>query len=299
VLSALNAAPGAAALGVEESARLKRVVSGTNPELSVPVRRELAVLLSAEQFVGAPPERQTEQLKAFIKEEVGVPDLVSVDEETRMTRQAFSVSAPVSEPNFAFEKHPADGQRFEVQVGEKKVTVHSASSIDAGWLQHPVEQVANALAALPASSLALVKEVRLEPGTSPADDYFARVYNRPGFHSYMTAGADGIIRIYPNSAPPTQEAIDGTIIHETGHILSHRLLGDDAAGPKWDSWRAAAAKDGLHPSQYARINPDEDLSESLELYTLVKGGPSDAGVRALLPARFEQLDKMLSQKVGP
>jgi hypothetical protein len=299
VLTALVAAPGAAGLSDAESGRLKRLITGSSEAFSTPVRRELAVLLGSEAFLGATPEGQTAQLKAFLTEEVGVPDLVSVADPTRISRRQYTVSEPVAEPKFAFEGHPADGKRFQVTIGDKQVTVHAADAIDASLEQNSVEQVARGLAALPESSLAGVKEVRLEPAPNPNDAHFAAVYNRPNFHSYMTAGADGIIRIFPDKGEPRQTSLDGTLIHETGHILSHRLLGEDASGPGWAAWRDAEAKDGLHASQYARVSPDEDLSETLELYTLVNGGPSEAAVRALLPARFEQLDQLLARKLNP
>jgi hypothetical protein len=108
----------------------------------------------------------------------------------------------------------------------------------------------------------------------------------------MTAGSEGILRVYPATTPQSAATIAGTLLHETGHVLSMRQFGDDNAAPGWNRWRDAAASDGLRPSQYAKNNLDEDFAESMALYGLVKGTPEEASVRAMLPGRFSVLDEL-------
>ena len=133
----------------------------------------------------------------------------------------------------------------------------------------------------------------VEPDFNPQDEHWAKAYNRPNFHSYMTAGSEGVVRIYPTTTPSAQSTLNGDLIHETGHTLSKRQFGEDSnTGPKWGAWNAAAASDGLHTSQYGRSSPDEDFAESLELYQQVKGTPEEAEVRKLFSSRIAILDAM-------
>ena len=59
---------------------------------------------------------------------------------------------------------------------------------------------------------------------------------------------------------------------------------------------AAMASDGVHASQYAKNNHDEDFGESLQLYEQVRGTPQEAEMRALMPERFKLIDGLLGKK---
>jgi hypothetical protein len=159
---------------------------------------------------------------------------------------------------------------------------------------HSIDEVAKGLAALPEASLALVKRVDVEPNKNPDDAYWAKEYNDPNFESYMTAGGDGVVNIYP--VPQSQDYLDGTMIHETGHILSNTMWGSDTSGKGWDDWKAAAAADKNIPSEYAKSSPAEDFSETLQLYYQVKGTPQEKVERALYLERFKMIDKILADK---
>ena len=46
---------------------------------------------------------------------------------------------------------------------------------------------------------AVITLIMLNPVVNPDDAHWAAEYHRPDFHSYMTAGAEGIVDIYPQT----------------------------------------------------------------------------------------------------
>jgi hypothetical protein len=136
-----------------------------------------------------------------------------------------------------------------------------------------------------------------------ADEYWEKEYKMKDFSTYMMAGASGLIDIFPTKVRPSQSDVDGSMIHETGHILSQRTWGgqfpafDSLFHPGWERWRKAEEKDGSHASAYAKTARIEDFSETLRLYYSVKGTPEAAEVRALMPERFKLIDELLNGPV--
>ena len=49
----------------------------------------------------------------------------------------------------------------------------------------------------------------------------------------MTAGADGIVDIYPSTSPHDAETARTSIAHESGHTVSKKLWGGDTKSQKW------------------------------------------------------------------
>jgi len=114
----------------------------------------------------------------------------------------------------------------------------------------------------------------------------------------MTAGANGVVDIYPTVWQQPQHAVDASLIHETGHILSGRTFGPwQTPDPRWQPWDAATQRDGLSPSTYARASRTEDFSETLTLYQLSRGTPYEAEYRAMFPERFAALEAVLAAPV--
>ncbi|MDT5047339.1 MAG: hypothetical protein QOE48_5741 [Mycobacterium sp.] len=153
-------------------------------------------------------------------------------------------------------------------------------------------EAAQGLSAVPAPNAKRVKRIDIEPAFNPEDPHWASVYHTPGFHSYMTAGADGIINIYPTGTPVGAVWMMGSFVHETGHIISDQAFGPNPQGPKWKPWRDAMNSDGLHPSDYAKKSPSEDFAEMVELARMVKGTMRETEIRTLFPARMKILDAM-------
>jgi hypothetical protein len=112
---------------------------------------------------------------------------------------------------------------------------------------HSLDEVVKGLAALPDSSRQLIRQVNMDGKRNPSDAYWEQVYHSPGFRSYMTAGASGVVDIYPTVYPQTQHACDASLIHETGHIFSGRTWGNWQSDPRWQGWDAATGQDGLAP----------------------------------------------------
>lgn len=179
----------------------------------------------------------------------------------------------------------SDGARFEI------VAPNTPSST---LRFHTVAQAADSARYLPSSARAMVKQIILSPGPNPDDAYWSATYNQPNFHSYMTAGAAGIIRIYPNRAGvplPNDNFMRGTLIHETGHTWANRTWGPDRRKGKWAEWRAAMAADRAAISEYAKSSIAEDFAETFQAYWSLKGTPAFLARKAALPHRFAMLEK--------
>jgi hypothetical protein len=268
-----------------------RLLSGTTEELAVRARDGLDALMQKPEYVNATEAKKTAMLRDWLTKKGGAPNVVSPPPGT-FNPPAPTITGPTEVPGFQFQYGKADALRYDVKIGTKTVPVYMPKNPGAATI-HAKEQVAHGLASLPASSLALVSEVRVNDKPNTKDPYWKKKYNDPTFTSYMTAGAAGTIDIYP--VLQTQDYLDGTMIHETGHTLSRRLWGESDESKGWKAWAAAAKKDVLVPSQYARKSPGEDFGETLQLYMQVKGTEKEAEIRALMPARFKILDDVLSK----
>lgn len=99
----------------------------------------------------------------------------------------------------------------------------------------------------------------------------------------MSAGADGVVTIYPLPSPPGESGIPGTIIHESGHTWSRSTWGDDTTQGKWIEWQAAMDSDKVTVSGYARKSPDEDVAETIQVYVSTQGTPQFDEYRSLIP----------------
>lgn len=208
--------------------------------------------------------------------------------------QPYKVTGPQVIPQGRFVDGQSPAHRYVVNVGGRNISVLAPKTLNhRNGVFHNVEQVAKALAILPAASRALIREVRINPERSANDAYFAREYNNPEHRSYMTAGATGTVDIYPTETPAGQVYLNRTLIHESGHTLSFRRWGHDLNSRPWRAWRAAGQADGVVPSDYARTSPAEDLSETLEIYALVRNRPEEARFREMMPGRFALLDRLV------
>ncbi|MCY1041899.1 hypothetical protein OV208_11295 [Corallococcus sp. bb12-1] len=290
----LGSSKGFAALSAPEQDRLFPYVSGTNP-LSRHVQLGLGELLLSKGFEKADAAGQADQLRTFLRDQPAVPDLTSSLEGSFPTRP-FTLTGPTEVQGHGFPSGPGDALRYEVEIEGQRIPVFIAKDQDASrGSYHSIDEVAQGLSTLPPASRALVKQVDVDGKQNPQDAYWEQVYGEPGFRSYMTAGAEGIITLYPTAGKVQQEAMNSSLIHETGHTLSHQHWGSDSQGPRWNDYRAAIANDGFVPSNYARNSPSEDFAETLVLYEKVHGTPQEAEVRALMPGRFRLIDELRSR----
>ncbi|HZI12179.1 MAG TPA: hypothetical protein VE153_17480 [Myxococcus sp.] len=297
-LNALAASPGFTGLKEAEQQKLLRYVGGTNTDVSTPARGGLETLMGKDGFKKATAAKQTEQLRKFLTEQPASPGVVDTPKDAfKDKRLPYKLHGPKDVKSHDFRGGKADAVKYEVEVDGKKIPVFLPKKPDAKAGEiHSIDEVAKGLAALPASSRALVKQVVVEAKQNPDDAYWAKQYKDPNFRSYMTAGADGIINVYPSKPKMTQDYLDGTLIHETGHTLSMKKWGSDDTDKRWNDWKNAVKSDGIIPSQYGKASVGEDFAETLVIYHQNKGTPRDAELRALMPERYKIIDELLAGK---
>jgi hypothetical protein len=286
----LAASPGFASLAGPEQDQLLKHVSGTGPFSSY-ARTALSKTMERQGFHTSTPESQVEQLRHFMRSLVeNVP--------SGLQARPLALTGPQEVADHPFASGKADALRYEVEIEGQRIPVFVAKNPDfSKGAFHSIEEVATGLATLPPACRALVKQVNVEAQPNPYDAHWAQVYGDPEFRSYMTAGSQGIVSIYPSATKQSQAFMNQAFIHETGHVLSGRHMGDSPSNPRWEPYKAAIASDGFVPSEYARNAPTEDFAEALMVYQKVRGTPLEAEVRALMPARFKFMDELLAAPV--
>ena len=293
-VSDLAQSPGFGGMADADKNKLLKYVGGTNRDVSTPGRTAMRKLLDDPAYGSATPAQQTAKLNKFLTDQPGAPGVVSPAAGAfDAKRAAYTVKGPQEVKNYAFKSGAADANKYTVTVDGRDIPVYMPKTPGPG--DHSIEQVAKGLAALPKSSRALVKNVNVDPKANPDDAYWKKEYKDPNFSSYMTAGKAGVITIYPSNPKQSQDYLDGTMIHETGHTLSKQKWGENS-DKRWDDWKNAAASDKVVPSKYAKASVSEDFAETLQVYQQVKGTPQEAEMRALMPGRFRIIDELLSGK---
>jgi len=208
-------------------------------------------------------------------------------------RLPYKVGSPTEVANYAFASGNAPALKYQVEIGGKTIDVYYPKNVDPTiGKTHTIDQVAKGLAALPESSRNLITKVQVNPGKNPDDAYWATKY-KDFAGSYMTAGKEGTVNVYPTKTLQSQSYLDGTMIHETGHILSQQKWGTDYSGADWQKWTAAGTADGNQVSTYGNNSPGEDFSEALQQYMTYKGTKYEADARKLWPNRFAIIDNMV------
>jgi hypothetical protein len=293
----LKAADGFKALKIDEQEKLLNLVEGTNLELSVPANLQIRTLLDTPTAANDP--KKPAMFRKFMKDQGWLPGVVAPNAKTFKGKvKAYKINGPTEVKKYKFTSKKVDANKYEVEIGKIKVPVYFPKTPDASAGEfHTTDEVATGLATLPDVELAAVKQVNVEPARNPDDPYWAKKYKDKNFRSYMTAGSDGIISIYPSKNKTSQDYLQGTMIHETGHALSNKKWGEDAEKDKgWKPWRTAMKKDGFVASQYAKASVAEDFAEALQLYEQVHGKPQEYEIEQIMPERVKLIRKLLSGK---
>lgn len=287
------ATPGFAGLNGPEQQRMFNLLNGTNPQVSQPARTAAQNLLTNPAFTSGTPQQQTQMLRDQLTTQPGLSTTVQTNNLTT-PQTPYTLSGPTAVPNHPFVSGPAAAQQYQLNIDGRTITVTMPNQTNPGAGTNPtINDVAAGIASLPKSSRDLINSLTVNPGANPSDAYWGKIYNQPGFRSYMTAGAAGDVNVYPSQYPHHQGVFTDSLVHETGHTASQRAFGVDHRGPGWNAWRAAAAADGLVPSTYARSSPQEDFAETLALYQGTRNNPATAAeLRRLFPERFRILDGM-------
>lgn len=226
-----------------------------------------------------------------------LPSVVSADPGTfDDKRQPFKLGNPKAVASHQFKSGNAPALHYDVEIDGRKIPVFVPKNGSSAGKIHSIDEVAKGLAALPAGTRAVITRVDIDPKANPADAYWAKQYKDPNFNSYMTAGAEGIVRIYPQATKQTQDYLDGTLHHESGHTLSQKAWGESYDDKRWTPWKDAIKADPGLASQYAKNAPGEDFAETYQLYHQVRGTSQEAVERKRMPERFKIIDELEARK---
>lgn len=134
---------------------------------------------------------------------------------------------------------------------------------------------------VPASHLALVEELSIDPGDHPRHHAGQTSWDGRTIHLYL-AGVG--VRV-------PQERLDQTTAHEIGHVISLQQ-GDTF----WARWSHAIAQDLVGVSTYGLTNPYEDFAETYLLF--LGSGPLRNLMATRYPARFAEMQSLFEALVN-
>ena len=235
---------------------------------------------------------------------------VHMSRKERLIEQAIESGKPVEFMNSAKQTEEVSVKRtgskdgkdlYEVKVGKNSFEVKLPPEHDA------VEEIAKLTdyyTQTPEHLRDSLKQVVVENGRNPNDEYWAEVYDIPGFTSGATGG-NGTMTFYHGTKNIVQALFD----HEMGHIAGQKSEGEQ---DQWldgffewitgapqnvpEGWQEAAKKDGNHVSDYATKSPSEDFAETYRFYIEAKRNGPEAfeDFREEYPARAKLLDDIFA-----
>jgi WXG100 family type VII secretion target len=210
-------------------------------------------------------------------------------------RAPYVINAAVPVMDHRFATGTADALKYSVKVGNQMIDILLPAQRDprAGHF-HSVDELAKGLSMLPEGIREHIKRIQVEPIRNPLDPTYAIRFKDPNFRTYMDAGPQGIIRVFPSAVPFGQAFLDTSLLHESGHIVSKRMWGTDPSRSRgWAEWEAAAKRDVFGVSVYGNKDIQEDFSEALVQYNIYKGTQHEGAARARWGNRFRILDSIL------
>lgn len=201
-----------------------------------------------------------------------------------------TLAGPTAKKDFDFRGRKADAEEWVATYSDGvAVKIVAPKAPTAGHHNHSVQEVANAAGFMPKSARAVITMIMLNPIVNPDDASWAVKYNRPDFHSYMTAGVEGVVTIYPNkdtNVLPDDNGRRSAMVHETAHTWSYKTWGTDKAKGKWLDWKKAMTDDKTSVSGYAMSDIAEDIAETIRTYVSTKGAPRFKEYEKIVPHRF-------------
>lgn len=287
-VTAVQTWAGWSALSAADRAMLLDLLGSETNRLSQAARAHLGA-----QFVTLstqPAVRQASVLAALVSTEGAMPALV--DGPVSAPSVEYDLQGPTAHPAYQFHGITADAEVWTARFSDGvQLVIAAPRAPQAGYHQHTVEGVAKTLVHVPKVARSIINTILLNPVENPDNAYWEVEYDEADFHAYMSAGADGVVTIYPLPSPPGESGIPGTIIHESGHTWSRKTWGDDTTQGKWIEWQAAMDSDKVAVSGYAHKSPDEDVAETIQVYVSTQGTPQFDEYRSLVPHRFAMLDR--------
>jgi len=291
VVAAVSKLPGFKLLPSGVQPRVLGLLGGETNELSRGVRETFEKIFV--KIKGETPQKQATALKGLLTNKDALPSDVSEDHKRTQTK--YALTGPTPKPKYAFRGKAADGEAWLAKfVDGVQITIVAPKAMKKGYHNYTAQQVAKQASYLPKANRKAIKTILLNPQKNPDDAYWAVKYKEPNFSSFMTAGAAGIVTIYPeknNKKLKGENTATDSMIHETGHVWSRKKWGPDTTKPAWKPWRYAMAKDGVAVSTYAMKSVDEDVAETVAAYVVTQGSPKYAEYQAIVPARFALLKR--------
>jgi hypothetical protein len=296
-LADLQKTEGYGKLSAAERARLDALVGGTT-SVSRGAPAELRKILDD----GTASKKDPATFRKFLSDEKYLKFDVRLPGEKRMAGKTHSIGPDTEVKDHPFKGGKADAWMCEATIEipvlfwtwNFKVPIYRGKTFTPpkpGRVHATPNDFAAILSELPVESLAQIKQVNLNPTPNPDDAAWAADPNyNPGggdFVSHMSMGAAGIVQVYPASANADLKEIETTLLHETGHSISNRILGGKTTDKPWDKWRDAMKADGMNLSTYGKSSVNEDFAESWALWLPVRGKPAEAEVLALIPNRVK------------
>ena len=106
------------------------------------------------------------------------------------------------------------------------------NALPAGTQLPSIDEIVTMIATANAHTRRAIVQVRANPGRNPQDAFWASTKGMANFRSFMTAGSDGIVDIYPQTGPTAVPGLRKSVEHESGHVVSQKAWGDNTAGPE-------------------------------------------------------------------
>lgn len=298
-----------AALPAQRQKQLHALIESTSA-IGNRARAAIARVVEAEDFAGLTPAEQAVRVSAAAFSPPVIPELTIGDLENTRPLLELSRRQEARVRGFEFAgAAPAEVKVTTVTIAGHEVKITEATTpLPAGLHQHSTETIIDALRRMPLDALKQIQEVQLSSARSPTDAFYAQLYGKPDFRAYMNCGADGVVGVFPFTEAGEQNCtqncvhsthtVSSTLVHEAGHSWSMRTYGH-ASEQGWKDWEAAAARDNMALSAYAKSSVDEDIGEATVLYLESRGTPHFDTYRALYPNRFALLDRQFNPAAAP
>ncbi len=289
-VAAVKKLAGWSKLPKEDQAMLENMLKGESNNVSASARKKLQGMLTT--LASQPDVEQAKALSGLISAKESLPSVVN--EPVTTVAIKYELEGPATEKDYQFRGKKADAEKWTVKFADGiSLTIIAPKAPEKGYHNHTVEKAAESASYLPKSNRSAITTILLNVVVNPDDAHWAAEYKTPDFHSYMTAGKSGIVTIYPNPEAkplPSDNYMRGTMIHETGHTWSYKTWGTDTKAGKWVDWKQAMDKDKASVSGYAMASIDEDVAETIQVYTSTQGSPRFAEYQQIVPNRFQILD---------
>lgn len=270
---------------------VENLLAGETNELSAAAQGAFRGDVSSGAFKVKSDTDQATFLDGLLTSGAARPSVVS--EPVTATAKQLTRCGPTVEKDHDFRGKKEDANVYTLTFDDGQVIkVFAPVTMGPEMAWHSIDQIEEAVSKLPDASRKVAADVTMNAIENPDDARWAVAFNDPNFHSYMTASKDGNVTIYPDDdgTVQSQDYMNGTMIHETGHTWSYKQWGTDTTKGGWVKWQTAMDTDKTSPSNYATNTIAEDVAETIQLYASTKGKPAYDEYKAILPNRFAILE---------